>query len=502
MDNNYFKLPWTTHLNTQITFAGVAIKYFDEFAKKNKWGEITKAQYAKNYEDNLFPRLQEHALSEYTAEDFEQIIQNLSTEKCYKYSTLQHYRRLVKHVIAFAVQNEGLANPLWGVYFDELLVPKDVAHREKTTLPRSLDPVMILKISRIIYASLLESGVRTGLALEMECGLRPKEAAATTYGDLRSYKDGESIPQVFIHNSTIDQTHDLRDGVKTDNGYRTAIISDILASSLEEKKENTKKLIYPNSAASDQGITDISRAPMVYEQKNSFRHCSSTQLSAEFRKLLAQVGYDPKEYLLLQNIVNSQDFIEAVKRVTPKELGFAEERDPSSYSLRRQLNTEMHILGMIPEDRQFTMGHNIENPDVKRSDYRNEDLLSRIAQRLNMRPYVNPSVLNRKTLKTCCYKNDNINYQDFELPNRKGTLVIDLICFDLLNPGEITLTFPDSTCISGKIYTESAEPLIGHSPNVIYDYLELHRRARDRVQAEEEAKKKEEEKKDLKPKNE
>ena len=485
--NNYFEYDWAVQCNGQITFAGVLLKHYDAIAKKYHWGIGTKESYAKDYENNILPRLKDHPLSEYTAEDFERVIYDISSEKHYKYSTLQHYRRLIKRVITFAIIKEGLTDPLWGVYYDEVLTPKDVAQREETILPRSLDPVMIWKMAKIIYKAVLASGEQTGLAFLLENGLRLKEAAGATYGDFYSYKNGETIPKVFIHNSTSGQTHNLRDGVKTDNGFRTAIISHMLTLLLEEKQKRTEEMISKENADATHGVTDISRVPMVHDKNDIFRHCASPQLTAAFRKLFTQVGYNEKDFLLLQNIVNSQEFAEAVKRVTTKELGFAEEKDPSAYALRRHFNTEMHILGVMPEDRQFGMGHKIENPKVKRSDYRNEDLLGRLAKQLNMRPYINPSVLDNKTIKTSCYESDNVFNQDFEIPNKKGTLVIELTGYDLLSPGTITVKAPDGTVISGKVYVEQLESPMEQSPNVIYDYLETHRRARDQAQAEEEA---------------
>ena len=487
MDNKYFKNNWLTQYDAKITFPGILLKHFDAIAAKNKWGSETKTQYAKNYEDNLLPRLQERAMSEYTAEDFEQVIYTLSVEKSYKHSTLQHYRRLIKHVIAFGVQYEGITDPLWGMYFCEILAPKDVAQREELTLPRSLDPVMIWKMVSMIYATALDSGARAGLALMLESGLRPKEAAATTYGDLRSHQHGETFPKVYVHNSTIGTSHNLRTGVKTENGYRVAMISDTLASLLEEKQAYTENLITQDNTASAPCSADISRLPIVHDTSNPFCHCSSSQLTVEFRNILAQTGYNQREYQLLQNIVNSPDFMDAIKRVTPVELGFTAERDPSAYACRRHYNTDMHILGMSPEDRQFCMGHKIENPSVKRSDYANEDLLRRVAKLLAMRPYTNPSVLDRKTITSDCYEGDVGYNQNFAIPNRKGTLIIEFFGYDLLDPGKISVTAPEGTFISGRVYTQPLNAPVVQSPNVLYDYLEMHRRAREQAQAEQDS---------------
>lgn len=484
--NNYFEYDWAVQYSGQITFAGVLLKYFDAIANKHHWKVVIK-RYVEDYEKHILPRLQDRPMSEYIAEDYKQLISDLSDEKHYKNTHLQHYWHLIKCVTDFAIQNEGLMDPFWGVHTGEVLTSKNVEQREETVLPRSLDPVMVWKMAKIIYQSVLECGEQTGLAFLMEDGLRLKEAAGVTYGDFYSYKDGENIPKVFIHNSTSGQTRNLRDGLKTDNGYRTAIISNKLALMLEEKQRRIEEVFSQENTDATHGITGIHRVPIVHDKNDFFRHCASPQLTAAFRKLFTQVGYSEKDFLLLQNIVNSQEFADAVKRVTPGELGFAEERDPSAYGWRRHWDTEMHILGARPEDRQFGMGHNIENPSVKRSDYRNEDLLGQLEQKMNLRPYVNPAVLDQKTIETSCYESNNAFNQAFALPNKKGKLVIEFTGYDLLAPGTLSMTIPDDTIVSGRVYTQPLEAPIEQSPNVIYDYLETYRRAQDQAQAEEES---------------
>ena len=89
----------------------------------------------------------------------------------------------------------------------------------------------------------------------------------------------------------------IRDGLKTDNGYRVATISGRLARLLEKKRKHAEAALA--SADPTSGITDISRMPIVHDKNNLFRHCASTQLSTEFRKLYAQDGYSEKYFLQL-----------------------------------------------------------------------------------------------------------------------------------------------------------------------------------------------------------
>ena len=78
--NNYFEQDWPVQCRKQITFAGVLLKYYDAIAKKYHWGIRTKDSYAKDYEKNILPRLKDRPLSEYTAEDYKQLIYDFSEE--------------------------------------------------------------------------------------------------------------------------------------------------------------------------------------------------------------------------------------------------------------------------------------------------------------------------------------------------------------------------------------------------------------------------------------
>ena len=67
--NNYLEYDWAVQCNGQITFAGVLLKHYDAIAEKYHWSTGTKGSYAKDYENNILPRLQDRPLAEYTAED-------------------------------------------------------------------------------------------------------------------------------------------------------------------------------------------------------------------------------------------------------------------------------------------------------------------------------------------------------------------------------------------------------------------------------------------------
>lgn len=187
--------------------------------------------------------------------------------------------------------------------------------------------------------------------------------------------------------------------------------------------------------------------------------CSSQQLSQAFCTLLRDINYKSEEYLAACRVVESEDFQEAVRRITPKELGFAEEKDPSAYILRRLFCTELHIVGCSRPQRQNLMGHVIEDPAAERRDFRNEDQLATLVQLLNKRPGTNRKVMEKTvvTMDSQGYQNEDFHSETIRIPAKKGKLVIRISSHESLTPCKCFVYFPGR--VQGRLRIPSAAHL-------------------------------------------
>ena len=176
--------------------------------------------------------------------------------------------------------------------------------------------------------------------------------------------------------------------------------------------------------------------------------------------------------------MESEEFQKAARRVTPRELGFAEERDPSAYILRRLFCTELYIIGCTRAQRQNLMGHKIEDFGVERRDFRNEDQLESLAQLLNKCPSTNRKALEEKvvTMGGQGYKNNDFHREIIRIPARKGKLVINIASHESLTPVNASFKFPKGIKGICEYRQQSTSISQRRDANVLNDYYDAFRR--------------------------
>lgn len=480
-------------INGKLTFYGVLDKYFEQIGDRYHLCTKTRISYAGEYERYILPRVNDRPLENYSAEDFEQIIHDINNEgKGFAKTTLQHYRLLITRVIDVAVQEEHMKNPLWGVDFDETLTPEQIEKREKKTLPKSLAPIQISAISEEIYHSACESGRRIGLMSMLESGARPKEVTGASYGDVKKMRLLDSCSTMAIHSSTIKQSRKRKNKLKTKNGYRTAILGPRATNIIKQKKlalNNIDVLQVESDIPDGLEITDI--LPLACGNEDPSVPCASPDMTKEFRHLLRDVNYGEEDYIAAQRIAESDEFQEAEKLATPTELGFAIEKDPTSYITRRHFCTDLHIVGCSPDEIQYAMGHKIENTAIDRRDFRNEDRITALAEKMLKRPFVNKEVLEQKEIimNGTNYCNEDFYNEIIKLPIRKGRVRIRVSSHEPLTSTSVTIVIPENINAKCYYYQARSQEKQRKEVNVLNDYYDSYRKAYDELERREKEKK-------------
>lgn len=472
---------WNVQIDGKLTFFGVLDKYFDQIGDKYHLCSKTRISYACEYERHIIPRVNDRPLESFTAEEFEQIIFDINGEgKGFAKTTLQHYRLLIFRVVKMAVQEEKMNDPFWGVDFEEILNPEQVERKEKKTLPKSLTPLQMCAISESIYGTAFVSGRRAGLMSMLESGVRPKEAAGTSFGDVREMTWLNGCSTIAIHSSTIAQGNKRNNRPKTINGYRTVVIGPRATDVIRKLAEDVQKHISAGEITADtpDGLTTLDVLPIAGNKDDPSIPCSSPDLTKEFRHLLRDVGYDKEDYQAAQRIAESDEFRKAERKATPSELGFAIEKDPTAYILRRQYCTDLHIVGCCQEEIQYAMGHRIDNAAIDRRDFRNEDKITSLAEKVVKRPFVNRDVLNRKetTMSGNYYHNKDFHSETIRIPCRKGKIMIRIRSHEPLTASSISIDLPKSMKAECCYYqTKNLAPQ-RKEVNVLNDYYETYRK--------------------------
>ena len=326
---------WITAYDGKLTFCGVLAKYYDKIAVKYKLSSGTQKNYAKDYENHILPHLQDLPLEEYDGEDFEEAIAKINSNGHFAKSTIQRYRRLIKRVIEAAVEYEGMRNPLWGDEFKELLTTRDVEEKEDLALPRSMPLAMQVRLVEKIRKDALTSGEARGLMICMDTGSRLKEAAAVSVADHRLPFRDLNCSELALHNSTVGQSSDRHAKMKTANAYRIVVLGPDASTILNARVAEIQDMIASGKISLDENssIPSIEEIPLVSKDDNHLLPCSSPMLTKAFKRLLQEVGYDEKDVVAATRLVESEEFQNAVKELTPAELGFTNEKDMTAYAL-------------------------------------------------------------------------------------------------------------------------------------------------------------------------
>ena len=140
----------------------------------------------------------------------------------------------------------------------------------------------------------------------------------------------------------------------------------------------------------------------------------------------------------------------------------------------------MHIVGCTAEQIQYAMGHRIENNAIDRRDFRNEDRLRGLTERLNKRPSVNKAVLIPKchTVSGGKYHNDDFIDEKIRLPMRKGKIIIRISSHEALTPASIAISVPQNvSAIRCKYYEREDLSPQNREVNVLNDYYADFRKA-------------------------
>lgn len=347
----------------------------------------------------------------------------------------------------------------------------------KKTLPKSLSVAQQCALAVGIYKQAPASGKGLGLLLCHETGVRPKESAGASVGDFKEPQPGGGFSCIAIHSSTIGQGHQRRDKTKTPNGYRMCILGPVGTELLRDKVETIRGMIESGEIQLPPG-SPMEAIPIANISAAWLTPCSSQQPSQAFRNLLGDINYKSEEFWAACRIVESEEFQEAVRRITPKELRFTEEKDPSAYILRRMFCTELHIVGCSRPQRQNLMGHKIEDFGVERRDFRNEDQLETLVRLLNKRPCTNRKALEEKVVMMGgqSYNNDDFHKEIIWTPAKKGKLVIRIASHESLTPVNASFEFPAGFKGVCKYRQQSTMAHQRQDANVLNDYYDAFRK--------------------------
>ena len=386
-------------IDGKITFWGAVVKYWPSLS--TYWNTLTQKTYQGDYYEILAPYFKEKSLAEYNdAEYFEHVI-NLIREKgmrrsskkkeYYSESTLQHFRYLLTRLMRYASEGEGFINPLLGTTFGDTTVPPtiEVAARLRTSLQKSFSSKQEYQIADEIFTDPLEPGELIGLLLMWVFGWRNKESCGFLWGDIQPLPEHPGLYMLVLHMSNIKDSRDTHSKGKTRNMYRIWVIPPLVYDFLMTRKAHIQSLIDSGEITFTEKIKSIDHMPIVCKGHNWLVRCKASELSAAGQSLFRKIKLTDEQ----------QQYFSAKPDSSDKLGSMAWDKDPTTYSLRRNVATHLYILlggdesslggdEILPKV-QYLLGHEILESGQHRHDYSNPSLQFELYEKLKQRPIVN-----------------------------------------------------------------------------------------------------------------
>lgn len=363
-----------------FNFVGAVNRYFNQI--NGSYTVETIEAYIDYYNKNIFPYIEYgKQVEEYTVEYVEDLISRIQEENEYQYSTI---RSTIRHLIY---------DPCV-CFFEEFypeksefkLTPSDWHMKEGEKADESIQLRIIKSLSvkeeKRAFKVLFEdpetdTGEYIALATQLFTALRLNEVCGANYGDIIEMFDHKDCYYIQITKSTNIYENTLKAGGKTYNAYRRIPLVNVLKEFLLKRIDYlANKLTFPYTY---DGIVyqTVYELPLACRGKEYGLRCSSHNLGdvgSEF--LRKKVGLTKEE---AAGVV----FAYYQDRGSEYDLG---EKSPTTYLLRRNLATHLYTLGFSIVESQYLMGHKMENTDLKRSDFGDEEFLYSLWKKLQLHP--------------------------------------------------------------------------------------------------------------------
>ncbi len=360
---------------------------FEEINDKNGVNESNRLLYVSDYNNTICPAIRPGlAIADYTEADIRDLFSRIVSLFPISEATFNSRHR---HLILDPLEwfNEHYVNSEdrdWGAFykFDDKGLGLDVAlsRVRRTFTDRE---ALILKHELLDDMSHI-SGEYVGIAICEYAAARLNESAGLYYNDIYPMltHTKEYLMRLGV-NTTKLHKNELKLSGKTLNAPRIIPILDILRDSLIKRMNYIEsKMQFPYSDATGHIYSSVLELPVVCREDDFTRRSGADNISDAARELF-------KDKLQI-NENRMSGISELMFR--DSEL-FAEEKDPTCYTCRRDCATELSIA--FEEERyglaylQYYIGHQIEDKRFRRNDFTDEYYLHKMKKLIEKSHRVN-----------------------------------------------------------------------------------------------------------------
>lgn len=407
------------------TFAGVLISCFSVLNSEGEnvglsraWNETTTSQYIRDYTERLLPAMiqrfdKEKPMYTYTEDDFEAILTDLREKYHYADSTMMHYRHLLWIVYQAGYEADlYVDNIFWGEIIDPITSPEEYEKHRANALTRIRKSFSISEEIRLLkwFAKLdplTAPGTDVGLACMFFLGCRNNEACGADFSAFHTLSGYPDTGVFDMLQTTSENSNKIKGSGKTSNAPRTLPSPHALYSFILKRREGLEQLIKLGKTKLPVDVKSVDQLPVTCVGNKYSDRAQSGDLSRAGRELFKAIGIGKSELAILHEILHSQEFQETQ----------IEEKDPTTYLLRRNVATRLYHLGFPWTTIQYWIAHEVEDTVIMRNHFADEDTLHAIGQQYEEHPIFD--VLRRLQ----GVEGRRSNLQEVQVPQRKTLLV-------------------------------------------------------------------------------
>ena len=371
-----------------------ANEYYEHL--KRNW-IVVLDRYLSAYNNVIIPAAEKtesglRSLARMENDDVEEILLQIRRDKgcCCAESTI----RLMRYLI-WCVYKEGFLN---GHYDDNLLYEKlgifgrslseedQQKKAEMMLMKKSLSIEEELRAANWFKQKLnLERepydeeprGEYYGLLMMFAYGLRNAEACGLNFDAIVKVPD-KDFSCIYVKTTTDGGSNELKTGGKTLNFTRVLPLYDFIEKILGERRSLIIDCIERSGKTRKEAENMVNSYPIVCRGNNYSERASRDDLTKEGRQFLKGIigdGYAAVNQATGQ-VLYKQKLLDAS----------IDERDATTYLLRRSAATNYYAMGFSASQIQFLMGHLIEDPDVMRYFLVNPDRQEEIKRKCDTHP--------------------------------------------------------------------------------------------------------------------
>lgn len=383
----------------ELTFCGVLEEVYPYLSAK--WNSDTQKRYDRYYNGVILPSLDNHndkIIEEYEADDYKLAIEKIikkgyernSIRNDYDQKTIAVFRYLIYVVVLRGSQLGLCSNVLWDTEFavDVEEIKTDILAIIKKSFTPKEESILVKEVMK----NPNQSGDKMGLALMEGLGVRDGEAAGLNYGCIMPLEKYPDIYIAKIFQSTIIESNEVQLGGKTVNMGRVIPVPDKLLDLILKRKETILKIHEELGIMvdiDDYPIANTSPIDPIYVN-SFFVRCKARHINNAAKEVFKKMGITSNQLAVLDRVINEKNLRVMVK-----------EKNATAYVFRRNFATHLQIIpGLTMEDRQYLMGHELEDTLSIRNDFLDEDRIKRLHDLLVVRPLINNHSSTKCTVKS------------------------------------------------------------------------------------------------------